>query len=579
MSSIENNERTIKIPKSPFNSSIEQGKCALDLQCPFCSNHNISINEVHISSNKALQGKITCDKCDECKDKKIDLEKYVSYIASSSAETKKCFKHKDLVGNIYCKNCELAMCNICYSYHLAFEPSHQTLYGNDENDFCDYHPQQNLDFFCENCNVNLCAECGRKFHCGHNVIQLREYWEKVNSRIKFKNYNEVDAFLRNELCKFDTCTKEQIATIDKFIFSFQQLKLLLENNHRIAMKNNKLTTELIGGIYSAFFQCKYYPKFHLIQNAEKININLLVSRNDLSNYNKIIDGITQNFHILAEFHSNMTNKLLLSEKQRTKYVNIANVNEMVINNNNKSGNQMLKRKRLSMFKTPNDAKNNIAYASHHISTANNTNNTNNTNIIMPIKVTAPMVGNTKQKVKKSKDVFTFDSYICSKYITNNNNNTNNNNIDTHLGDSTINCFESFSNTSSMYETYDCIQLGKVEDNQIIQKYKKKKMEQTNATNQTNNMIPTQKDNNNITSQETTNHTNTNNVNNKNINISTNININTNSKKDVIINNTSNNNITSTESAEDDADFFNKLFGTTNMNETSININEDKENIA
>ena len=444
MSSIENNERTIKIPKSPFNSSIEQGNCALDLQCPFCSNHNISINEVHISSNKALQGKITCDKCDECKDKKIDLEKYVSYIASSSAETKKCFKHKDLVGNIYCKNCELAMCNICYSYHLAFEPSHQTLYGNDENDFCDYHPQQNLDFFCENCNVNLCAECGRKFHCGHNVIQLREYWEKVNSRIKFKNYNEVDAFLRNELCKFDTCTKEQIATIDKFIFSFQQLKLLLENNHRIAMKNNKLTTELIGGIYSAFFQCKYYPKFHLIQNAEKININLLVSRNDLSNYNKIIDGITQNFHILAEFHSNMTNKLLLSEKQRTKYVNIANVNEMVINNNNKSGNQMLKRKRLSMFKTPNDAKNNIAYASHHISTANNTNNTNNTNIIMPIKVTAPMVGNTKQKVKKSKDVFTFDSYICSKYITNNNNNTNNNNIDTHLGDSTINCFESFS---------------------------------------------------------------------------------------------------------------------------------------
>ena len=62
-------------------------------------------------------------------------------------------------------------------------------------------------------------------------------------------------------------------------------------------------------------------------------------------------------------------------------------------------------------------------------------------------------------------------------------------------------------------------------------------------------------------------------------MSTNININTNSKKDVIINNTSNNNITSTESAEDDADFFNKLFGTTNMNETSININENKENIA
>ena len=59
----------------------------------------------------------------------------------------------------------------------------------------------------------------------------------------------------------------------------------------------------------------------------------------------------------------------------------------------------------------------------------------------------------------------FDAVICSKYIPNNNTETTN----THQGDSTNNYFESFSNTSSVYETFDCIHLGKVEDNQIIKK--------------------------------------------------------------------------------------------------------------
>ena len=162
----------VRLPISPKNLSSSSSSSSIDLHCPNCSNRDIRISEVHKSSTNSLQMKIQCDKCQN--QKKIDLEKYLNFISSTSSKTEKCFKHKDLVGKIYCKNCGFYMCNICYSYHQVFEPTHETKYGTDEINFCHLHKEQNLDFYCENCDVNLCAECGRKFHTGHSVIQLRE---------------------------------------------------------------------------------------------------------------------------------------------------------------------------------------------------------------------------------------------------------------------------------------------------------------------------------------------------------------------------------------------------------------------
>lgn len=499
----------VRLPISPKNLSSSSSSSSIDLHCPNCSNRDIRISEVHKSSTNSLQMKIQCDKCQN--QKKIDLEKYLNFISSTSSKTEKCFKHKDLVGKIYCKNCGFYMCNICYSYHQVFEPTHETKYGTDEINFCHLHKEQNLDFYCENCDVNLCAECGRKFHTGHSVIQLREYWEKVNNKLRFHNNKELTTYIQNEILRYDAYTKQQITAIDKIILSFQQLRNIIEQNHKIAMKNNQLALTLIDSMYTEFYECKYYPKFHLIQNVENININILITKNDLLGYTRILDGINKHFRNLAGFHGEMSNKLIISERQRT-----INQSEFYINPKINNNIQFLNRKKQNeeVFQVPKESN-----TTNVINNSQLVNNNTTNNIILPIKVTAPIAN------KKPKDIFTFDAVICSKYISNNNTDT------THHGDSTNNYFESFSNTSSVYETFDCIHLGKVEDNQIIKKYRKKKEEQNkiNVNNQS--------------TQEMTKE----------------------SKKNETIeikNNTATVNPTVNESVVEDLDFFNSAFGQT-----------------
>ena len=508
----------IRIPLSPKDIDSSSSSPSIEFHCPNCSNRDIKISDVRKSSTtQCLQMIIECDKCQT--QKKIDLEKYLGFIASSSSKTEKCFNHKDLVGNIFCKNCGFYMCNICYSYHQVFEPTHETQYGINEINFCSFHKEQNLDFYCENCDVNLCAECGKKFHNGHSVIQLREYWEKVNNKLRFHNNKELTKYVQNEILKYDAYTKQQIEAIDKIILSFQQLRNIIEQKHKDALKNNQLALTLIDNLYAEFYQCKYYPKFNLIQNVENININFLITKNDLIGYTRILDGINKHFRNLAEYHGEMSNKLIISERQKQLFKKA----EIFINPQNNSGNiHFLNRKKQSEqnFQVPNIINN---------SQLVNNNTTNN--IIHPIKA-----GNNKPK-----DIFTFDAVVCSKYISNNNTDTSN----THHGDSTNNYFESFSNTSSVYETFDCIHLGKVEDNQIIKKYRKKK-EEKNKMNSTEEMTKESK-----TKTETIeNKKNTTNV---------------------------NNNPTVNESVEEDLDFFNNGFGQSldspDIFNNTLNINE------
>lgn len=109
--------------------------------------------------------------------------------------------------------------------------------------------------------------------------------------------------------------------------------------------------------------------------------------------------------------------------------------------------------------------NNITYNKN----SNHIDNSTTNNIIFPIKVTTPIQVTSKgMKVNAKKDIFTFDAVICSKYISKNPSQSNTGSTEN-------------SNQGMIPSTYsegvDCITLGKVEDNKIIKKYKKKKKAQ------------------------------------------------------------------------------------------------------
>lgn len=299
----------------PFSSQTSSLPSELYLTCPHCSSSNILLSSFSSShhSKKPLM-KITCEQCQA--PKKIEIEKYINYLLSNQTHVHNCFKHNDIMSSFHCSTCDLSMCDLCYSYHQIFQSTHQSKYVLSNKSECSFHRQMTLDFICEDCNDNICIECAQKFHKGHNVIQLREYWEKVNQSLRFKSKIEVKDYIDAEMNKFDSTVKEQIDSIDKIISSFQHLKTLIESNHSIVMRNNKILRDIVISMYNKFFMTKYHPEFNTVKTIKAMNIGKMIIQDDLIKYNDIINNIKTDFCNLATFHSEISERLFIHE-QRT----------------------------------------------------------------------------------------------------------------------------------------------------------------------------------------------------------------------------------------------------------------------
>ena len=307
---------------STHSSTSTLSSSYFDITCPYCKTKNISITSISPHpSTKSYSILIHCPLCNTFKS--YELQTYFTYITQNTIHHKslyKCFKHSTINSSIYCKNCNIHMCNICYSYHSVFEPNHLIMVNRsydssnlNETQICPKHCEQSLDFYCENCNVNLCYECGHKGHRGHNVIQLREYWEKVNSELLFKNIDEISNYFDKEIKNYDCFINEQVYNLEKVILYFQNLKILIEKNHIVKMKNNKMLYKVIESLFEEFFQCKYCPRFNAIQNIERIKIGVFIDKQEYKMFVKGMNCLKNDFDYLAKIHSDIYKKLLFTQ--------------------------------------------------------------------------------------------------------------------------------------------------------------------------------------------------------------------------------------------------------------------------
>ena len=288
------------------------------IKCPSCNNQNISITNIFLNPpSKSYTITINCQKCNSRNT--FDLEKYITFLTANSLPNfnNKCFKHSDVNGLIYCKNCNIYMCHICYSYHSVFEPNHETIWdrniiNNVYPQECIEHCEHNMNFYCENCNVNLCIKCSEINHHNHNVIQLREYWEKVNKGLPFHNISDLTKYLENIETNYDCFIKDQVGNLEYIIKFLQNFKMLVENNHLIKMKNYNLVNQLIKYHYEDFFQCKYSPIFNIIQNVEKIKIGLPIEKQTFKIISKIMDNLSNDITNLAKIHSEIFKSIIIS---------------------------------------------------------------------------------------------------------------------------------------------------------------------------------------------------------------------------------------------------------------------------
>lgn len=299
----------------PLSSLTPSLPSELYLTCPHCTSSNILLSSISTSPHsKKPQMKITCEQCQT--QKTIDIEKYINFLLSNHTQFHNCFKHNDIMSSFHCSTCDLFMCDLCYSYHQIFQAEHQSEYHLPEKSGCPIHPQMTLDFLCEDCNENICVECGKKYHSGHHVIQLREYWENVNLSLEFKTKIEVKDYIDREIKKYDSTVKEQIDSIETLIASFQHLKAVIETNHSKAIKNNKIVRDIVVSMYNKFFMSKYHPEINTINTIKSMNIGKMIIQEDLIKYNDIIKNIKLEFSKLNTFHSVLSERLIIQERER-----------------------------------------------------------------------------------------------------------------------------------------------------------------------------------------------------------------------------------------------------------------------
>ena len=185
---------------------------------------------------------INCENCGKKTNEKI--ENVVNYNSKwiSNEIIKFCsIKHeKKILSIIFCKTCNLFLCEDCLNEHKKNDSNHNLIELNKlKLNFCNFH-NENLTNFCFNCNEEICEECLKNEHNKHKT-------QKIENAIKNKNLENFNKFLeiaenslKNKyeylnknivnLQNNDEDSKEKINRITQNIFEYFFDNLKIEQN-------------------------------------------------------------------------------------------------------------------------------------------------------------------------------------------------------------------------------------------------------------------------------------------------------------------------------------------------------------
>ena len=499
--------------------------------CPYCKINKPKIVEIQKDlSENCVFISILC-KCLK-NPKTISLNDLFGILNKKNSQSFKCYKHKEKEGIEYCQNCKYFMCDVCKEYHRDFLSNHKTISSkliNNKIEYCDFHNNNKIEFYCKTCEKTICNECINEFHKNHEILNVKSNWEKIYQKIKisFNSIEKLESKLDNEKKNFENFVINSLEKITNLINKLEKLRGLIYEYYNLSIGNHRMVSSIIVASFSEFFQKKEDPNFFNIHNCENLIPLNLVSFEEFEELEKVFSGFSKLFNNLTTCESSILKRNLVNVKEinngikhlkvniKYKTANLSpnsNINNLgtlennstlsdskkeldLINNQNKNllnkkikfnkeipNNNSQKKKQKNknyVFKIP------INKEAQKITenTINIMNNNKNIEINEEQKLNEKTNNNHIHKpinIHKQKDLFTFDDEICKKY----------------LNSSSSNYFDSISNNLIIDEGYECIHLGRVEDNKLL-KNKMKKLDE----NQVNGLNDTEKNDKNNNKNE------------------------------------------------------------------------------
>ena len=75
----------------------------------------------------------------------------------------------------YCYHCGKDFCQECSDNHLIDRRKRKFIKFNEKDITCLEHFKEFFQYFCEDCEENICEKCFENNHKNHNIIKLEEY--------------------------------------------------------------------------------------------------------------------------------------------------------------------------------------------------------------------------------------------------------------------------------------------------------------------------------------------------------------------------------------------------------------------
>ena len=246
-----------------------------------------------------------CLKCNKQFSYKIDKNLNNKTIDLNFIKCKFCNNNsKNLFYCFECKNKQVYCFNCIQKYN---NKKHKNIISLNLIDYiCPIHINQ-LNSFCENCNLNICKKCEILFHKNHKLIN----YFKVFSNKDLNNFNKNKNNLFENIKNFIIESKKLLKFMENLIIEFESIYTYLLNyiNHEekiFIQLNNKYNFNIINNFKKLELLNFNYFNYKFDSN------NILKSCNEFIDiiYNKQIINcpkeflISNNFNVITNLHMN-----------------------------------------------------------------------------------------------------------------------------------------------------------------------------------------------------------------------------------------------------------------------------------
>ena len=248
-------------------------------------------------------------------------------------QSKKCsfIEHEKIDANIYCRECNIYMCNKCEIFHSKLCKNHKTfiLKKNNEVMFTGFCQEKKhniiLEYYCKNHNLLCCAACiskiknkGNGKHKDCDICNIEDIKnEKLN---KSKDNITLLEKLSNEL---DDSIKKLKIIFEKINENKEELKLKVQNIFtKIRNELNNREDKLLLEIDEEFN--KNYFKEDIIKESEKLPNKIKISLETFHLSEAIDNNEIKDISIINDcinIENNINDINIINEKIKTQTFN------------------------------------------------------------------------------------------------------------------------------------------------------------------------------------------------------------------------------------------------------------------